>query len=91
MADQNGVEEGSVALIRSEDVQDAAAELAEAGIDQLLEDGFLRDVPVLGSVLGTIRAAGRVRDFLLAKKLGRFLLRLQALDSFAETVPAARG
>ena len=79
MPTANGVEEDVLALIRSGDVQDAVVDLAEAGIDQLLKDGFLRDVPILGSVMGVIRATGSVRDLLLAKKLGRFLLALQSV------------
>jgi hypothetical protein len=71
MPTANGVEENVLALIRSGDLQDAVADLTEAGIDQLLKDGFLRDVPIFGSVMGVIRVAGSVRDLLLAKKLGR--------------------
>ena len=73
------VEGQVVELVRSENVQDGLANLAEAGIDQLLQEGFLRDVPILGSVVGVIRAAGAVRGLLLAKKLGRFLLSLQTV------------
>lgn len=79
MVTATGVEEGVLALIESNDLQDAVGDLAEAGIDQLLKDGFLRDVPILGGVIGVIRAAGSVRDLLLAKKLGRFLLALQSV------------
>jgi hypothetical protein len=68
-----------VELIRARDLQDGLASLAEAGIDQLLQDGFLRDVPILGSVVGVIRTAGTIRDLLLAKKLGRFLSVLQSV------------
>jgi hypothetical protein len=39
METDDRVEEGVVELLRSTDLQDAAAELAEAGIDQLLQDG----------------------------------------------------
>jgi len=79
MQTDSRVEEGVVDLLRSADLQDAMAELAEAGIDQLLQEGFLRDVAVLGFVVGVIRTAGSVRDLLLAKKLGRFLLALQSV------------
>ena len=75
----NAVEGQVVELIRSQDLQDGLASLAEAGIDQLLHDGFLRDVPILGSVVGVIRTAGTIRGLLLAKKLGRFLSALQSV------------
>lgn len=73
------VEGELVELIRTQDLQDSIANLAEAGIDQLLQDGFLREVPILGSMLGVIRAAGTIRGVLLAKKLGRFLTALQSV------------
>lgn len=79
MRNKDGIEEDVVALIESDDIQGAAAELAEAGLDQLLAEGFLRDVPILGTVLGVIRTAGAVRDLLLAKKLGLFLRALQSV------------
>lgn len=72
-----GLEESVVSLIRLPEIQDSLADLSEAGLDQLLEAGFLRDVPVLGGILGAIRAAGSIRDLLLAKKLGRFMRALQ--------------
>jgi len=75
----SSVEQGIIDLIRTGEIQNDLVSLAEAGIDQLIETGFLRDVPVLGSVIGVIRAAGSVRDLLLAKKLGRFLLGLQTV------------
>ncbi len=72
-----GLEEGILALIKSPDLQGGLADLAEAGLDQLLQAGFLRDVPILGNIVGAIRTAGSVRDLLLAKKLGRFMRALQ--------------
>jgi len=71
------IEETVVEIISSTDVQEGVADLAEAGLDQLLQDGFLSDVPVLGTLIRVIRTAGSVRDLLLAKKLGRFLVALQ--------------
>jgi hypothetical protein len=74
------VEETFVEVIRSADLQTGVADLAEAGIDQLLQDGFLRDVPLLGTLLGVLRTAGGIRDLLLAKKLGRFLFALRRVS-----------
>jgi hypothetical protein len=82
-------EEGIFSLISNTGCQDAVAALAEAGIDQLVADGFLRDIPVIGSVIGVLRAAGGIRDLLLAKKLGRFLqvfqeIPVQERDEYSE-------
>lgn len=72
-------EESILQLISTPHNCDAFANLAEAGIDQLLQDGFLRDVPVLGSMIGVIRTAGSIRSLFLAKKLGLFLRSIQSI------------
>src|SRR3990167_6755027 len=78
MSDE-GLEEDVLALIKSSDLQDSVADLSEAGLDQLLQAGFMRDVPVLGGIIGAIRTAGSIRDLLLAKKLARFIRGLQSV------------
>ncbi len=55
------------------DLLDIAAELGEVGIDAVLEDGILQDIPLLGTVIGIARASKSVRDNHLLKKIGRFL------------------
>ncbi len=80
-SEQERLGEAVIRAIDARDIQDTVANLAEAGIDQLLDDGFLRDVPALGTVLGVIRATGSIRDLLLAKKLGRFLCELQRVPT----------
>jgi len=54
-------------------LQDTAASLAEAALDAALEDGLLRDIPIIGSVLGIGRAAITISDRLFLKKLSHFL------------------
>jgi hypothetical protein len=76
---EESTEESILQLISAPQNCDAFANLAEAGIDQLLQDGFLRDVPVLGSMIGVIRAAGSFRNLFLVKKLGRFLRSIQSI------------
>jgi hypothetical protein len=76
---EESAEENILQLIAMPQNCDAFANLAEAGIDQLLQDGFLRDVPVLGSMIGVIRAAGGIRNLLLTKKLGQFLRSIQSI------------
>jgi len=76
---EESAEENILQLIAMPQNCEAFANLAEAGIDQLLQDGFLRDVPVLGSMIGVIRAAGGIRNLLLTKKLGQFLRSIQSI------------
>jgi len=55
---------------------DAATSLAEVGIDALLDDGLLRDVPIVGTLVSLGRAGIALRDRIFAKKVARFLLQL---------------
>jgi len=55
---------------------DAASSLAEAGIDALLDDGLLRDIPVVGTLVSLARAGIALRDRIFAKKVARFLLQI---------------
>jgi hypothetical protein len=53
---------------------ETAADLAEGPLDALLGlEGAVREVPILGSVVGGIRAIRAGRDFLLARKIAAFL------------------
>lgn len=56
-------------------------DLGEIGIDSLLTDGVLKDIPVLGSVLAIGKTYGNVRDYLFTKKLIKFLQELTSLSS----------
>jgi hypothetical protein len=71
------LEDAVVTAIGSPDLQEGLAELGEVGLDHIMSDGVLRDVPILGTLLNTVRAAGHVRDALFVRKLARFF---QALD-----------
>jgi hypothetical protein len=55
---------------------DAASSLAEVGIDALLDDGLLRDIPVVGTLVSLARAGIALRDRFFAKKIARFLLQV---------------
>jgi hypothetical protein len=68
------LEESLVTSIRRPDLRDALADVAEIGLDQLLEEGPLRDIPVLGTLLRLRSAWGGVRDYIFARKVTRFLI-----------------
>ena len=54
-----------------------ATDLTELALDSLLDDGVLRDLPVLSSIIGLCRTGTRIRDLLFLKKVARFLLALE--------------
>ena len=68
------LEESLVASIQRPDLGEALANLTEIGLDQLLEEGPLRDIPVLGTLLRLRHTWGGVRDYIFARKVTRFLI-----------------
>src|SRR5262245_61944564 len=59
--------------IKSSDLKDIAVDLSEIGLDSLLEDGLLKDIPVFGSLVKLYKTGQTIRDALFAKKLLLFL------------------
>jgi len=52
----------------------------ELGIDSILEQGLLREIPVVSTLTGLIRIGVGVRDYLFLKKLLAFLQQLADID-----------
>ena len=71
------------ALVRSIDastLRDAATDLAEVGLDQMFEDGILRDIPVLGTLVRLRATLGVVQDYLFTRKVAKFLIGVARVD-----------
>ena len=76
--------EYSIALensLKSENLQGLTKDFAEIGIDAFLKDGLLKDIPILGSVIGLAKAGNDVRNFLFAKKVASFLYQLREIPT----------
>ncbi len=56
-----------------------ALELAEVPLDQLLAEGMLRDIPVLGTAYRLARLALSIRDQIFLAKVARFLIPVKAI------------
>lgn len=77
-------EESLVHAIGKAGGYDAITGLGELTIDAFLNEGVLRDVPILGTLVGLGRAGVAVRDFLFAKKLQTFLIELHRVPDKRE-------
>jgi hypothetical protein len=53
----------------------------EIGFDSLLNEGVLKEVPVLSTILAIGNTYGNMRDYFLAKKLIQFLKEISTLNS----------
>ena len=68
---------------------DTVADLFEATGDQLLQEGILRDVPLIGTVVGIARVVGTISDRIFLLKVKKFIFSLSKLsdvekDDFSE-------
>ena len=52
----------------SEKIVEISSEILEAGIDQLIENDFLKDIPILGSGIKAYDLAKKVTEHFLSKK-----------------------
>ena len=60
-------------LLGDPSLQDTMVGLSETLLDDVLESGILRDLPILGTAVGIARAAGSIRDILFLRKVRRML------------------
>lgn len=69
------------ATLKDSDLQNVTIELAESLTDAAIKDGLLRDVPVLGTIVGLARASISLNDRLLIKKLIYFITEFKDIEA----------
>ncbi|MFS1862641.1 hypothetical protein BCU54_016280 [Vibrio lentus] len=67
--------------LKKDDLSNLAVNLSEVGIDAILDNGVLRDIPVLSCLVGSINVIGSVCDALFTKKLISFLSELSDIPA----------
>ncbi len=67
-----------VETIKSSDLSTIFENAAEIWIDSVLDQGFVRDIPVVGTLLRVGKATTGIRDYILIKKI---LLFLKGIDN----------
>ena len=60
-------------------VLDNVVAAGEIAVDSVLEEGILKDIPVLSTIIRLYKAGVGVKDVLFLKKVNRFLTRLQSI------------
>jgi hypothetical protein len=63
--------------IVSKGIGDITSDLMEAGIDQLLDNGFLKDIPIIGIGFKLLGLGKNISDSVYAKKILKFLFELK--------------
>jgi hypothetical protein len=65
--------------IKSSELQSVTMEIAEVAIDGILEEGLVKDIPIVGSIYSVTKGIITISDRLLLKKLMLFIYELKDL------------
>jgi hypothetical protein len=67
--------------IKDGEFQSVTSDIAEVLIDGVLTDGILKDLPLIGSLVGLVKTGVNVKDRLFVKKLLTFLTQLNEIPA----------
>jgi len=83
MADQKKNEPGSslIETLRLSELPEILEDIAELGLDNALQDGLAKDIPIVNWIVGLGKTVIAVRDYFLIKKILRFF---QGLDEVTQ-------
>jgi hypothetical protein len=65
----------------SNELTNITSELTEVGLDSFLQDGILKDIPFIGTLVGLTKIGVGIQDKLFLKKILRFLHQLKDIPS----------
>lgn len=66
-------------VIKDSDLPSLSKDFAEIAIDGIMDDGVLKDLPLVGSIIGVMKFGNSVNKFLAAKKIYKFLYELHEI------------
>ncbi|WP_324027791.1 hypothetical protein QSV08_07550 [Maribacter sp. BPC-D8] len=66
-------------VIKDSDLPSLSKDFAEVAVDGILDDGVLRDLPLVGAVIGVIKFGNSINKYLSAKKIYKFLFELHKI------------
>lgn len=78
---EQSLNQGFLETVFNSELRDVAKDSAEVLIDSLLDDGILKEIPIVRSVLGLAKAGISVRDRLFLEKVMRVLSPLSEYTS----------
>jgi len=79
MNNQN-VEDSLISTLKKSDLKSIGYDVAEVAIDSFLQDGFLKDLPVISFLNSLYKTGIHIRDYFFTKKLLKFLYSLSTLS-----------
>ncbi|CAG5082635.1 hypothetical protein [Parvicella tangerina] len=80
MSNINNISNSFEQTIKDSDLQNVSIELSEVVLDSVLKDGILKDIPILGTIVGLGKTSVKVTDILFLKKVVSFLFEIKTID-----------
>ncbi len=74
------------AAIKSSELISLSKEYGEIALDGMLDEGVLRDLPLIGSVVGVVSFGDSIAKMLFAKKVYKFLFQLQSVPEYKRRI-----
>ena len=84
----NNIKDLSISLektIKDSDLQCVTVDIAEALTDSLLNDGLLRGIPIIGTIVGLTKVSFSISESLFIKKILYFLTEIKDVDAEERT------
>ena len=63
-------------VIKDSDLPSISKNFAEIAIDGVMDDGVLKDLPLVGSIIGVLKFRNSINKYISAKKIYKFLFEL---------------
>jgi hypothetical protein len=73
----NTLSDALTETIKDDNFQDVMVDLGETAVDAILNEGVLKEIPILGSVFGLAKTTMSIQDKLFTKKILTFLIQLR--------------
>ncbi len=62
------------------DLTDLGVNILEVGVDEVINEGVLKEIPIIGSAVGLIKSGVSIKDHFYVKKLMKFLDAFKDID-----------
>jgi len=62
-----------IETIKSSELPEIGQDITEVALDSLLNDGALKDIPIISTIVGTSKTIRAIRDYFLIRKIWSFL------------------
>lgn len=79
--EEHNIETSLVLSIAKSDIKDIATDIAELSLDSVLDDGVIKDIPILGTLAKLYSAGKTIKEKIFEKKIIAFLRETEKVNS----------